>query len=161
LGALHKNTLLGDVKKAIGYYEKALRIAKEIGDRINEGIWLGNLGNAYSDLGDMNKAVEYFEKAFRITKETGDRRSEGTLLNNLGATFEDENEYKEALACYLLAKEIHTQTEDPEIKKTESNLRQLEGKLGRKKFEMLLSEVAPRAEEIVKKEKEKERGRII
>ncbi len=50
----------------------------------------------------------------------------------------------------MLAKEIHTRIEDPELKKTESNLRKLEEKLGRKKFEMLLSEVAPRAEEIIK-----------
>ncbi len=31
---------LGDAKKAIDYYEQALKIAREIGDRRNEGIGL-------------------------------------------------------------------------------------------------------------------------
>ncbi len=100
----------------------------------------------------------YFFGGIVKNSQTGDRRSESTLLNNLGATFEDVKKYEEAVACYLLAKEIHIQIEDPELKTTELNLKRLEEKLGIKKFEMLLAEVAPRAEEIVKKEKE--RGEI-
>ena len=38
---------LGEMKKAIEYYEQALKIAREIGDRRNEGNWLGNMGLAY------------------------------------------------------------------------------------------------------------------
>jgi tetratricopeptide (TPR) repeat protein len=38
---------LGDARKAIEFYEQALAIAREIGDRRNEGAWLGNLGLAY------------------------------------------------------------------------------------------------------------------
>ena len=36
---------LGDVHKAIEFYEQALVIAREIGDRQGEGADLGNLGN--------------------------------------------------------------------------------------------------------------------
>ena len=50
LGIAYNN--LGDPRKAIEYYEKALKIAQEIGDRRGEGNQLGNLGLAYSDLGD-------------------------------------------------------------------------------------------------------------
>ena len=38
---------LGSVRKAIEYYEQALKIAKETGDRRGESADLGNLGNAY------------------------------------------------------------------------------------------------------------------
>jgi tetratricopeptide (TPR) repeat protein len=41
----------------------------QIGNRRNEGIWLGNLGNAYSDLGDTKKAIEYYEQALKINPE--------------------------------------------------------------------------------------------
>ncbi len=67
LGIAYKN--LGDPRKAIEYYEQALVIAREIGDRKGEGNQLGNLGNAYSDLGDPRKAIEYYEKALEINPE--------------------------------------------------------------------------------------------
>lgn len=63
------------------YHEKALKIAKEKGDRLNEGTWLGNLGVAYHFLGEMKKAIEYYEQALKIAKEIGDRRGE---VKNLG-----------------------------------------------------------------------------
>ena len=44
---------LGEVQKAIGYYEQALVISREIGDRQGKGSHLGNLGNAYVRLGEV------------------------------------------------------------------------------------------------------------
>ncbi|NAS89575.1 hypothetical protein C4E24_07580, partial [ANME-1 cluster archaeon AG-394-G21] len=60
--------------KAIEYYEQALAIAREIGDRRGEGNSLGNLGLAYSDLGQEEKAIEYYEQALAIGKEIKDPR---------------------------------------------------------------------------------------
>jgi len=49
-------------------------ISREIGDRRNEGIWLGNLGLAYSDLGEVEKAIEYYKDALTIGREIKDPR---------------------------------------------------------------------------------------
>ncbi len=49
-------------------------IAKEIGDRRSEGIWLGNLGNTYRNLGQVKKAIEYYEQALAIGKDIKDPR---------------------------------------------------------------------------------------
>jgi tetratricopeptide (TPR) repeat protein len=143
--------LLGEVKKAIEYFEKSLKIDREIGNRRGEGSSLGNLGTVYNDLGDTRKAIDYYENALKIAQEIEDHRAEGTWLNNVGSTFKNEKKYNEALACYLLAKDIHTQIESPDLKTTESNLEKLKEKLGKKEFEKLEAEVAPRAAEIVKK----------
>ena len=62
---------LGDYRKAIDYYEKALAIAEEIGDKQGKGNRLGNLGLAYSNLGDYRKAIDYYERAIVILKEIG------------------------------------------------------------------------------------------
>ena len=68
---------LGDIRKAIEYHEKDLKIAIEIGVRAGEGGAYGNLGIAYKSLGDFRKAIEYHEKHLKIAIEIGDRAGEG------------------------------------------------------------------------------------
>ncbi len=56
------------------YYEQALVIAREIGDRQGEGNRLVSLGNACSHLRQVEKAIEYYEQALVIGKEIKDPR---------------------------------------------------------------------------------------
>ena len=65
------------MRRAIEYYEQALLISREIGDRRGEGHWLGNLGIAYAALGEVRRAIEHYEQALLISREIGDRRGEG------------------------------------------------------------------------------------
>ncbi|MCD4809684.1 MAG: tetratricopeptide repeat protein [Methanosarcinales archaeon] len=101
---------LGQVEKAIDYYEQALVIAKEIGDRRGERNCLGNLGNTYSNLGQVKKAIDYYEQALVIAKEIGDRRGEGKHLGNLGNAYRYLGQVKKAIDYYekalVIAKEI-------------------------------------------------------
>ena len=46
--------------KAIGYYERALEIEREIKDRPDEGATLNNLGIAYRSLSQSEKAHRLF-----------------------------------------------------------------------------------------------------
>jgi len=63
---------LGQAEKAIGYYEQALIISRDIQDRLGEGSSLGNLGVAYADLGQTEKAIGYHEQALQIGQEIKD-----------------------------------------------------------------------------------------
>ena len=55
---------IGSYKKAIEYYEKALAIAQEIGDRRGEGDDLWKPRKCIlAHLGQVEKAIEYYEKA--------------------------------------------------------------------------------------------------
>ena len=65
----------------------SLKIAKEIGDRAEEGRAYGNLGNAYQSLGDYRKAIEYHEKHLKIAIETGDQAGEGQAYYSIGLQF--------------------------------------------------------------------------
>ncbi|MCP4283902.1 MAG: tetratricopeptide repeat protein, partial [Gammaproteobacteria bacterium] len=60
---------LGQVEKAIEYYQQALTISREIGHRQGEGNRLGNLGNAYRALGQVEKARAHLEQSLAIFVE--------------------------------------------------------------------------------------------
>ena len=91
---------LGEVSKAIEYYEQALAIDREIGYKLGEETQLGNIGNAYSDLGEVCKAVEYLDQALAFSREIHDKRGEGRHLGNIGNAYSDSGEVRKAIEYY-------------------------------------------------------------
>ncbi|HNX09899.1 MAG TPA: tetratricopeptide repeat protein, partial [Methanothrix sp.] len=81
-------------------------IAKEIGDRWNEAVWLSNLGNACASIGDIRKAIEYYEQALAISREIGDRRGEGIVLWNMSLALDHLGERAQAIKCARSALKI-------------------------------------------------------
>ncbi len=110
LGNVYRN--LGEVRKAIEYYEKALKTAQEIGDKRGEGTWLGNLGIAYNDQGEGRKAIEYYEKALKIAQEIGDKQGEDTWLGNLGNAYRALDEIDTAIEYHKKALKIAQEIRD-------------------------------------------------
>ncbi len=97
--------LLGDPRKAIEYYEKALVISREIGNRRGEGADLGNLWLAFSELGEMGKAIECYDQALEINPE------DPNVWYNKACTNSLMNKKSEALTYLKRAVEL-----DPEYK---------------------------------------------
>ncbi len=95
LGILYNQ--IGSSRTSIDCSEKALKIAREIGDRKSEGVQLGNIGNAYRILGDMRKSIEYYEEALAIAREIEDQKNEGIWLGNLGISYRLLGNMKEAI----------------------------------------------------------------
>jgi tetratricopeptide (TPR) repeat protein len=75
--------------KAICYYKKALKIARDLGIRgkYGEETRLGNLGNAYCGLGDYRKAIRHHKQALKIASDIGDIEGKGRHLGNLGNAY--------------------------------------------------------------------------
>jgi len=78
-------------KRELLHFEQALAIAREVGDRQGEGIWLTNLGDAYRQLGQVKKAIKYHERALTIAHEIGDRHGEALGSWNLGLLHEQND----------------------------------------------------------------------
>ncbi len=91
---------LGEYRKAIGLCEKALEIARRIGDVRGEGSALGNMGSAYLQLGEYRKAIDLHEKALEIVRRIGDVRGEGGDLGNMGSAYCHLGEYRKAIDLY-------------------------------------------------------------
>ena len=70
LGNVYRN--LGEVRKAIEFYEQPLTIAREIGDRRGEGIALWNMALALEELGDRAQAIACAEASLKIREEIED-----------------------------------------------------------------------------------------
>ena len=85
---------MGDLKKAIKYYNLHLKIAKEVGDKPGEGKAYGNLGKAHDSLGDFKKAIEYHNLDLKIAKEVGDKHGEGSAYSNLGNAYRSLGDFR-------------------------------------------------------------------
>ncbi len=87
-------------RERIPWLEAALNAARLLKDRSAEGVHLGNLGLAYTDLGDIRKAIELHEQTLTIARETGNRRDEGNALGSLGIAYYYLGENRRAVEFY-------------------------------------------------------------
>jgi tetratricopeptide (TPR) repeat protein len=88
---------LGDARKASEFYDQALAIFREIGDRRMEGRTLGNLGIVWALLGDARKAVSYCDEALALARAIGDRKWESGLLLKLAKIYYELGNRDEAI----------------------------------------------------------------
>jgi len=149
--------VLGQKQEALKYYEQALRIRREVGDRGGEGTTLNNLGRVYDDLGQKQEALKYYEQALELHKKVQNPFMEGITLHNMGMIYSSQRRYEIALACILLAKMLFERVQSPSDVDDEvqwvANLRQ---RLGEEQFATLLAQVEPRAEQIVEETQREE-----
>ncbi|MBM4049798.1 MAG: tetratricopeptide repeat protein [Planctomycetes bacterium] len=97
----------------MGYYEQALAIDREIGDRRGEGADLGNMGLAYAALGEARKAIGYYEQQLVIVREIGDRQGACAALGNMAVAWRQLGEPQKALACHREALRLALEAQDP------------------------------------------------
>ncbi len=104
---------MGDARKAIDYYEQALSIDREIGDRRGEGADLGNLGSAFYSLDDIDKAEDYYQQQLKIAQEIGDRKGEANALWGQAICLQKKNDTEQAIEKAECALRIFEQIESP------------------------------------------------
>jgi predicted ATPase/Tfp pilus assembly protein PilF len=93
----------GRAKEAQEHMEAAITLAREVGDRRSEGVWLSSLGDLHRRQGRMPEAQEHVEAAITLAREVGDRRHEGHRLGNLGNLAREQGRMAEAQAHYEAA----------------------------------------------------------
>ncbi|MDP6190550.1 MAG: tetratricopeptide repeat protein, partial [Gammaproteobacteria bacterium] len=91
---------------------QAISTLREAGDKRNEGMHLGNLGNIYQQLGESERAMKALTEAVKVARLVGDRRSEGAHLGNIGLIYQHRGDIDRALEHYTLAVDIQREVGD-------------------------------------------------
>jgi CHAT domain-containing protein/Tfp pilus assembly protein PilF len=87
-------------EEARSAYEKALSIAREIGDDSIQSSILSNRGLLASDNGELRQAIDLQSQALDLAKKVGDPRQEGEVLSNLAYAFTQASENQKAVQFY-------------------------------------------------------------
>lgn len=87
----------GEIDKALEYNERALTLAREIGNDSEEANILNNIGNIYMDfLADYDIAICYFERAVKIKKALGELQYVAFINGNIGICHKKKGDYAQA-----------------------------------------------------------------
>ncbi|NET24581.1 CHAT domain-containing tetratricopeptide repeat protein [Okeania sp. SIO1I7] len=100
------------LKTAVQYWQQALKIYQEIGDRQGEGECLSLLGFAYNAVGQNEKAVEFLQQSLVISREIGNRRMEVNSLKLLGDGYDNLKQYQQSIKAHQQLLAIARETSD-------------------------------------------------
>ncbi|MEM8723021.1 MAG: tetratricopeptide repeat protein [Cyanobacteria bacterium P01_G01_bin.39] len=97
---------LREYPQAQNYYQQALEIKIEYGDRFSQASTLHHLGIVAQELREYPQAQDYYQQALEINIEYGDRFSQALTLHQLGRVAHELREYPQAQHYYQQALEI-------------------------------------------------------
>jgi tetratricopeptide (TPR) repeat protein len=108
----------GQYPEALNYFQQALVIAREVGNRAGEGTTLNNIGLVYQAQGRYDQALQNYQQALVVSREIGNRAGEGTTLNNIGAVYEAQGRYDQALQNFQQALVVSREIGDRALEET-------------------------------------------
>jgi tetratricopeptide (TPR) repeat protein len=110
LGSLYSNN--GSYEKAIDYYNAALKINQQIGNKRNEAINIINIGSVYQRQGDDDRALEYSFKALNITQAIKEDGFTALLYGNISDVYFSQENYETALTYSVKSYEAYKQLDN-------------------------------------------------
>lgn len=111
IGALYWR--LGEFELSRRHLDEALRLKRDIGDRLEEARTLNVLGLLEWDLGHYPESIEHFRAASAVAEQEGDRKLAGATLNNLSLVYDELGDYERSLEQYQRALRIYADIDFP------------------------------------------------
>src|SRR6185436_4927247 len=90
----------GDRRRALEITQSALALARETGDRFEQGLLLNNIAVIFGYEGQWEKAIELFEEAAAIHAEGGRQAEEAAALLNIGVAWAQLGDHRRAIALF-------------------------------------------------------------
>jgi tetratricopeptide (TPR) repeat protein len=102
----HVFQIQGNLEKSLKYYQQALKINREIGNKDGEAVNIGNIGVIYRIQGNLKYALKYYQQALEINREIGNKEREAGIISNIGVIYRIQGNLEKALKYYQQALEI-------------------------------------------------------
>lgn len=103
IGDLHITSTVEEKQKSFAFYNQALGISREIGDRWTEAFALTQLGLVYASLSETKKAFDYFLPVLEVFRALGDKQGELETLNYIGGLYSWLGDNQKAIDHYIQA----------------------------------------------------------
>ena len=125
LGIAYKK--LGDIHRAIGYYEQSLSIKQAIGDRRGEKNTIENLIKTHLLVGDRRRVIEYYEHHLAIISEIGNVNDVASDLLKMAGLYLQEGDNNRALLFATNSARLFSQIDSPKAQHAYELIVQLQG----------------------------------
>lgn len=99
---------MGNSEQALQQYDRALTLARELGNNDMEASALSNVAGIYQGRGQLDQALEYYEKSVSLLPE----EKNAAVYNNIAMVYENKKEYPKAVDYLKRAIEIDERTGD-------------------------------------------------
>jgi DNA-binding CsgD family transcriptional regulator/tetratricopeptide (TPR) repeat protein len=101
LATLGQQLMLAGDNEAIAVCEEAIRVAQEIGDRVNEGHARNSLGSTLTGIGRMDEGLAELARSRELALATGSWADVARAATNEGSALQTLSREEEALAIWL------------------------------------------------------------
>ncbi len=108
----------GQIRRAQGTLQAALRLSEQIGNRLLTATILGQLGTTSHVLGKEEPATEHLTKALTLAREEKKPALVAGLLNDLGNTLVARRQFAEAIDVYAESRSLAVETNLPALAST-------------------------------------------
>ena len=105
---------LGQTQKAIHYFQKQLKIVREIGNEEEKCDLLASLGDAFAISGNIDHAKTYYQEQLFLAQSRGYRAFVGSANSGLGFVYVKQDKILLGIECYLKALAIYKELENHE-----------------------------------------------
>ena len=129
LWAANSRLKLGLPYEALAFYNQALPICREVGDRAGEAATLTNIGSVYNGLGDRVQALAFYNQALPIRREVGDRAGEAVTRYNVAMIYRALGRLSDAVSELEIVVELDRQVQHPDLESDTATLNQIRAEL--------------------------------
>jgi tetratricopeptide (TPR) repeat protein len=125
---------LVDPYSALRTYEEALKLFRQVGDKLGEANVLQAIGDVQQFRKETNAALESYEEALKLFRQVGDKLGEANVLQSLGTERLSQNDPVKAFEYYELAQIIYEKIED-KYSQSRNNLFVAQANISRKEYD--------------------------
>jgi CHAT domain-containing protein len=118
INVAHALRLEGQIRRAQGTLQAALRLSEQIGNRLLTATILGQLGTTSHILGQEEPATEHLTKALSLAREERKPTLVAGLLNDLGNALTARRQFLEAIDVYAESRALALETRQPDLAAT-------------------------------------------